>query len=244
MKLRRMLLIVLAALVSVLLVLFFFPRTGLWVMAPLNPRVTFYVPTHQKVVALSIDDGPTADITPRILEVLRRNGAHATFFILGDRIAGHEDLLERMLADGDELANHLWYDEASIGLKKAAFSSQLSRVDSLLSEHGDPRLFRPGSGWFHKAILDELAEQGYRCVLACNYPLDTKTRRVGMIVRYLLRSTFPGAILVVHDGPGRTHTPEVLSRLLPALRRRGYRIVTVSELLALNDPQRKASRVH
>jgi len=217
MSFRRMLLFFLLLAVLVLLTLFFFPRTGLWAMAHLNPRVTFYVETHEKAVALTIDDGPTSTITPGILRLLHQHGAHATFFLLGERIAGHEDLLELMLTEGDELANHLWKDEASIGLKHAVFSKQLERVDSLLSEHGDPKLFRPGSGWFHKAILDELSEQSYRCVLASHYPLDTKTRRVGLIERYLLRSVFPGAILVLHDGPGREHTLAVLARLLPAL---------------------------
>ncbi len=239
-----MLLFLLAASVLVLLVLFFFPRTGLWVMARLNPRVIFYVETHEKVVALSIDDGPTLDLTPKILDRLRKYHAHATFFLLGERIVGRQELLRRMLAEENEVANHLWKDEASIGLQHAVFSSQLAEVDSLLSVHGDPRLFRPGSGWFHKAILDELAEQGYRCVLASHYPLDTRTRRVGVIERYLLRSTFPGAILVLHDGPGRQHNLEVLDRLLPALERRGYRIVTVSELLSLDEGRRKATRVH
>jgi len=242
MSFRRMLLFFLLFTVLVLATLFFFPRTGLWVMGHLNPRVTFYVETQEKVVGLSIDDGPTSAITPGILRLLKENDAHATFFLLGERIVGHEDLLERMLSEGDELGNHLWKDEASIGLKRAVFSSQLARVDSLLSRHSDPKLFRPGSGWFHKAILDELTEQGYRCVLASNYPLDTKTHRVGLIEKYLLRSVFPGAILVLHDGPGREHTLAVLARLLPALKERGYQVLTVSELLARADKAQRHRR--
>jgi peptidoglycan/xylan/chitin deacetylase (PgdA/CDA1 family) len=215
------------------------PRPSLWLMAKLNPRVTFFAKTPEKVIALSVDDGPTDEITPGILDRLAEHDAHATFFVLGERVAGHEDLLDRMLHEGHELANHLWEDRPSIGLSSEEFATRLARVDTLLANHADPRLFRPGSGWFHRPILDELERQGYRCVLASNAPLDTKTQNVKLITDYMLRSVFPGAILVLHDGPGREHNLRVLDELLPALRKRGYRVVTVSELLALDAPPKR-----
>ncbi len=226
-----LILLFLLALIPALSLLF--PGPGLRLMTRLNPRVTFYVTTEEKVVALSVDDGPTDEITPGILDRLAEHDAHATFFLLGERVAGREYLLDRMLHEGHELANHLWEDRASVGLSDEEFASRLARVDTLLKGHADPKLFRPGSGWFHRPILDELDRQGYRCVLASHAPLDTKTQRVGTITRYMLRSVFPGAVLVVHDGPGREHTLAVLDGLLPALKERGYRVVTVSELLDL-----------
>lgn len=235
MRKRPMIYVLIGLLILILVPVFtlLVPRPSLWLMAKLNPRVIFYVKTQEKVIALSVDDGPTAEITPGILDRLAANDAHATFFILGERVAGHEALLDRMLHEGNELANHLWEDRPAVGLSEEEFATRLALVDTLLEKHADPKLFRPGSGWFKKPILDELERQGYRCVLACNYPLDTKTKKVGLISSYLLRSAFPGAIFVVHDGPGREHTLQVLDELLPALKERGYRIVTVSELLAM-----------
>ena len=97
--------------------LFWFqPRFLLRQLANRNPEVLFYARTDQKVLALTIDDAPDSTLSPLILDLLAEHQVPATFFILGGNIAGNEDIIARMKAEGHELGNHLAQDEASIML--------------------------------------------------------------------------------------------------------------------------------
>ena len=118
-----------------------------------SPEVLYSVPTHERALALTIDDGPDPDSTPRILEVLARHEASATFFLIADRISGNEALVEQIVASGHELGNHLTRDEASIDLPREEFERELLRAHGILSEFGAPRWFRPGSGWYDDEIV-------------------------------------------------------------------------------------------
>jgi peptidoglycan-N-acetylglucosamine deacetylase len=196
-----------------------------------TPDVVFYTTPLQPVVALSIDDGPSA-ATPEILAVLEEHGVRATFFVIGNQLRQYPELAERMTAVGHELGHHMMYDEPSIGLPAEAFLARFDSVDSKLRELGGSRLFRPGSGWFDDRMVEVAAARGYRTVLGSIYPFDAHLPFPGFASWYVLEHTVPGDIIVLHDGAERgLRTAEVLRRVLPELRRRGYEIVTVSELL-------------
>src|SRR5690606_13498304 len=77
-------------------------------LAKKNPEVLYFANTERKVVALTIDDGPHADVTPYILDVLKKYSAHATFFLLGENIKANGYLIEKMKSDGHEIGNHLF----------------------------------------------------------------------------------------------------------------------------------------
>lgn len=231
---------ILAAVLAVLLVagvLFFQPRAAVRLLARVNPDVLFLVDTNRKAVALTIDDAPSREVTPGILERLRRYDAHATFFIIGNRIAGREDLVRRILADGNEIGNHMLHDRPSILLSGDTFAACLAHTDSLLGDRGRTRWFRPASGWFNRAMLREIANQGNRCCLGSIFPHDNKLRKPRWIAKFIMSRVFPGAIIILHDGgPRRRYTLEVLDIILPALQARGYQVMTVSELVATANP--------
>ncbi len=196
-----------------------------------SPRCLYSVPTHEPVVALTLDDGPDAASTARILDVLREHDAHATFFLIGERVRGNEALVARMVADGHELGNHLTRDEPSIQLEPEAFEAAALETGTVLSRFGPVRWLRPGSAWYNDEMLVSIDRLGYRCALGSVYPFDPHIRSARIASAYILANIAPGAVIVLHEGGARgPRTAETLGRLLPLLHQRGFRVVTLSEL--------------
>jgi peptidoglycan/xylan/chitin deacetylase (PgdA/CDA1 family) len=200
-------------------------------LARRHPDVLFFVETREPVVALTIDDAPHPALTPAILDTLAAHGARATFFLFGNRVPGNEGIVRRLVAEGHELGNHLLTDAPSIRLPADEFERQLRQTHDLLAPFGPVRWFRPGSGWFNRRMLAQIRLQGYRCALGSAYAYDTHVRSARYVAGHVLRHVRPGAVIILHDGgESRRQTLAVLGRVLPELRRRGYRVATLSEL--------------
>lgn len=191
-----------------------------------------------KVIALTIDDAPS-EHTREILSLLEANDAHATLFVIGGQVAGREEVLREAVAAGNELGNHAMHDEAARALDPEVLEDQIGRVQGLIrqayvdagAEGGGPKhqYFRPGSGLFStdmRALVDRL---GYRLVLGGIYPHDPQVPYWWLNAWHILSMARDGGIIVCHDR--RSWTIPMLRKVLPELRRRGYRVVTISELL-------------
>lgn len=206
-----------------------------WLAKALSDRVLYSVPTEQKTVALTIDDGPDPRTTPAILDLLSSHQARATFFVITGRIPGNEPLLERMVDEGHELGNHLTSEEPSIRLGSDGFARELELADSALTEFGDIHWVRPGSGWFNQAMLKTAEQQGYRLALASIYPFDATIPSPWFASEFILWRLRPGSVILLHDHRGRgERTLTTLQRVLPELLRRGYSVVTLSELVEMD----------
>lgn len=194
------------------------------------PGVVFRVTTGERAVALTIDDAPHPDVTPGILNELRKHSARATFFVIGANAAAHPELLEAIRADGHEVANHLFTDRMSARLRNEQFVDELTRTDGLIQPCDEPKWCRPGSGVLTPRMVRLMQEHGYTPVAGTAYPVDLYTS-VKLTVLHFLRNVRPGAVLVLHDGgPNRVNSIQTVSLLLPRLREMGYRIVTLGEL--------------
>ena len=225
------LVIVLGALLILVGVFLFRPH---WIAALLarGSGVIWLAPTHERVVALTVDDGPDPLTTPEILDLLRQHDAHATFFVISGRVAANEDLAARTIEEGHELGNHLNSDDPAILLDPAEFERQLLASHAVLAQFDHVRWFRPGSGWYHAEMLSTLSRHGYRCVLGSVYPFDAQIRSVRFATSYVLWNVRPGSVIVLHDHGGRgLRTAAALATILPELKRRGFRVVTLSELM-------------
>jgi peptidoglycan/xylan/chitin deacetylase (PgdA/CDA1 family) len=197
------------------------------------PGCLYQVPTQKRLVALTIDDGPDSVSTPLILAELRRHQAAATFFLITNRLRGQEHLARTLVAEGHELGNHFTQDRPSIRLEPHAFEADLLRAHQDLSRWGRSVWARPGSGWYSQAMIEKMQRHGYRCALGSVYPLDATIPSVAWATRYILRNARAGAIVVLHDGGSRgQRTVRILAEVLPELHRRGYRVVSLSELAA------------
>lgn len=201
------------------------------------PAVLFRVTTRERVVALTIDDAPSA-FTGDILRALSEHNATATFFVIGNQVdEGGKGTLRRVVEQGSELGNHAMRDEPSRGLQSALLSGQIREVDdvirSIYEDLGVERpgkYFRPGSGFFSKGMLDAIEKLQYRLVLGGIYPHDPFVPYAWINARHILSMVRPGGIIICHDR--RSWTVPMLERVLPELRRRGYRVVSISKLLA------------
>ncbi|KAI3392818.1 hypothetical protein diail_5167 [Diaporthe ilicicola] len=191
-----------------------------------------------KVIALTIDDAPS-EYTREIVQLLKDNDARATLFVIGGQVEGREEVLREVVAAGNELGNHAMHDEAARALDLDTLEDQIDRVQGLIRQAyadagvaaGGPKhqYFRPGSGLFSTDMRAMVSRLGYRLVLGSIYPHDPQIPHWRLNAWHILSMARSGGIIVCHDR--RSWTIPMLRQVLPELRRRGYRIVTVSELL-------------
>ncbi|MBM3144367.1 MAG: peptidoglycan-N-acetylglucosamine deacetylase [Chloroflexi bacterium] len=207
-----------------------------WIFSRLrqrSPEVLYTVDTQKLLVALTIDDGPDANTTPILLDILEEHRAHATFFLISERVAGNEALVRRMIDEGHEIGNHMTEDEPSIRLSIDEFEEKLVQADEVLSAFGDVHWLRPGSGWHNDEMLAVMEKHGYHCALGSVYPYDPHVGSAWFASRYILWKIKPGDIIVLHDHQARgRRTAKALETILPELARRGYQVVTLSSLVA------------
>jgi peptidoglycan-N-acetylglucosamine deacetylase len=196
----------------------------------------------EQLLSLTFDDGPS-EWTGPILDLLRAHRAKATFFVLGVSVHGHEDVLRRVVDEGHEVANHtqMHLDPARVG-DDVLVRELRSAEETIAAVCGvAPRLVRPPYGGDPKRMARAARTIGAGPVILWSVdPADWRQPDARAIVDHVLRAARRGAIVDLHDGippnssgePSRAATVEAVRALLPVLRERGYRLVTVSELLA------------
>jgi len=205
-------------------------------IAESHPGCLYELAPREKLVALTIDDGPDAVTTPRLLRLLKEHNARATFFLISDRVTGNDSLASALVREGHEIGNHFSRNEASVRLSPTAFERSFLEADSVLRQFGPVRWVRPGSGFFNSRMLRVFQQHEYRCALGSVYAFDPQLPFSWYGASVMLRQVRSGSVIILHDGgyKGR-NTEKVLRRMLPELARRGYRVVTLSTL-ATADP--------
>lgn len=202
-----------------------------------TPNAAYRIDTNEKIIALTIDDGPHPNTTEQILEVLERHGAQATFFVLSRRLEHQPAIGHRLIDLGHELGHHMTVDEASIGLSRDEFARKFDLAHRQISPYGHRRWFRPGMGWYRPSMITHARRRGYCLVLGSLFPYDTHIPLVRFGRWFVLQNLTPGDILVLHDGPkGRgERTAALLDQLLPAMKARGYQMVSLSAAAQKTD---------
>jgi peptidoglycan/xylan/chitin deacetylase (PgdA/CDA1 family) len=185
-------------------------------------------------VAIGFDDGPALD-TPSFLSMLERTGVQATFFMIGRQITpGYRQMLLRELRDGDVLGDHTFShpDLVTAGGVRVQLQSTLERIRSLTGY--TPCVFRPPYGAYDRSVVRTARSLGLATVLWNVDPTDWAQPGTAAIVQRVLAQVRPGSIILSHDGGGpRGQTLAAYPRIVAALRRRGYRIVTIPQLLGM-----------
>jgi peptidoglycan-N-acetylglucosamine deacetylase len=208
---------------------------GARVLAPMPPVVT-RAPVDcalQPCLALTFDDGPSAAVTPQVLDVLARHHAHATFFVLGNRIAGNEALIRRMYAEGHEIGNHSWGHPDLTTLTPDQIQNQVVSAQAAISNAGVPvpTLFRPPYGAVNPVVRNRVP----MTIAMWNIdPEDWKLKDPKKITARVLSVAAPGRVVDMHD----THQPtaDSLDELVTDLQQQ-YQLVTFSELFNLAPGQ-------
>jgi peptidoglycan/xylan/chitin deacetylase (PgdA/CDA1 family) len=202
------------------------------VLARVYPDILWRVETARPRVALTFDDGPALDHTPIVLRTLARHGAHATFFMVGDRATAAPELLKAVREAGHEIGNHYYTIRSTLRASDQEFEANLVRTESILSLTSSPKLYRPPGGLIRSSQLAIVRKHGYRCVMGSAYPFDPSHPSPAYIRWLVTKNLTPGAIVILHDGiadPSRMLA--VLDDILRAGEEKGLEFVTVGELL-------------
>lgn len=218
------------AAVGVALVALFPPR---WLLAlghnPAGP--VFCFETGAPIAALTIDDGLSPQGTPAILDVLQHHDARATFFVMGETLDANPGLVQRILDEGHELANHQMSAAHAIRLSDDRMAAEFSQADRELRALAPVRWFRPAGGYASDGTIRLAREHECAVALGSVFPFDSHIPWTRFIAAYVAHRTTPGDIIVLHDGPERgQRTAEALKVALPRLAQRGVRCVTLSQL--------------
>jgi len=195
------------------------------------------VDTSEKIVALTFDDGPTAEGVDYFLQTLTPAGTTATFFLTGAELAANPGQARRLVAAGHQIANHSYRHERMWGLFADAYEADIRRTDALLRQEGGDGalLFRPPYGKKLTGLPIALARTGHRTIM---WDIeDPETSDPKAFADQILEQVRPGSIILVHAMYRRRDTARrALPLILAGLKDRGYRTVTVSDLLRLERP--------
>ncbi|RME70602.1 MAG: polysaccharide deacetylase family protein [Chloroflexi bacterium] len=203
------------------------------------------VHTSQKLIALTFDDGPHPAFTPRLLELLAQYRARATFFMVGQHVEQWPNLARQVVQAGHEAGNHTFTHSRLVGRTPWAVAGELLRCKRAIRRATgvSPRLMRPPEGKQDVIAFLTARLLGYRVVHWSASAFDWRGDPAEVVTRRVLSGVGRGAIVLMHDGvtpspgrqtvvsPDRTPTLKALPGVLGRIREKGYRFVTVSELL-------------
>ena len=207
--------------------------------APGESNITFNsVHVAGPYIAMTFDDGPSATLTPKLLDLLAAHHIKATFFVIGENVAEHPEIVERAAREGHEIANHSWSHPNFGKMSDEGVRRQLTRTDDAIKNATGvrPTLLRPPYGsitarqkrWIHN-------EFGYQIILWDVDPYDWKRPGPSVVCNRILKETRPGSIVLSHDiHPG---TIEAMPSTFDQLQAKGFKFVTVSELIRMLVPQ-------
>lgn len=210
-------------------------------------EIIWEVPTERKLISLTFDDGPNPNDTPKVLDVLKKYHAKATFFVIGEHVLRYPKLTKRIVKEGHELGNHTFSHPSFHNLSSERIHQEIEEgkkaIASVSGKNG--RLFRPPGGAYNEKIVREANKEGYKVIL-WSWDQDTKDwSRPGVdkIARNVIENASNGDIILFHDHTrGRSQTIEALQKILPKLKAKGYRFVTVSDLLAIHQQEKWLKR--
>jgi peptidoglycan/xylan/chitin deacetylase (PgdA/CDA1 family) len=190
-------------------------------------------PVQGNRIALTFDDGPNAGVTDRILDELKQRKLHATFFMIGQRVAAEPDLARRVLAEGHEIGNHTYTHPKFSEISDEEAAAEIDKMQYLVHEvlnNYDPAWFRPPYGIFRQNHFSLLERHGLRSVLGNVNTADWSQPGEDKIIGKILAETKAGSIIICHDLFAQT--ANCIGPVLDGLAERGFQPVTLSALLA------------
>jgi peptidoglycan/xylan/chitin deacetylase (PgdA/CDA1 family) len=206
--------------------------------SPAKPATYAQVRVDQPYIAMTFDDGPSAENTPRLLEMLKQRNIKATFFLIGQNAASNPDLVRRILADGHEIGNHSWTHPQLSKLSDDRVTAEITKTQDAIKDASgfSPTLLRPPYGAITPRQREWIENQfGLNVILWSVDPFDWKRPGASVITQRILSQVRPGAIILSHDI--HKQTVDAMPATLDGLLAKGYKFATVSQLIAMNKPK-------
>jgi peptidoglycan-N-acetylglucosamine deacetylase len=204
-------------------------------------QVFWEIKTKEKLVALTFDDGPHPFFTPQILDALAKYDAKATFFVIGKEAENYPAIIKRQAKEGHEIANHTYRHNFKDNFNEKVLAEELAKTSKVIEKLTGmkPTLFRPHSGYYYEKNVNTAINNGYRMIL-WSWHQDTKDWKrpgAGKITYNVVSDTKPGDIVIFHDAGGdRRQTVKAVENILKILDEKGYKFVTVSDMLRHSEP--------
>jgi len=193
------------------------------------------VHTSQRIVAITFDDGPNPLYTPQILEIFSEAKAKATFFMIGEQMKDHPEIVKQVAEGGHEIGNHTFSHPKLSQLSIDDCLTEIEQTEKLVEElvGSKPVVFRPPYLDYNQDTVSILRQKGYPMIGALNLEAqDWEQPGVEHILQKSRDVVKSGGILIFHDGYGdRSQTIEAVRMLVSELTSQNYQLVTVSELL-------------
>jgi peptidoglycan/xylan/chitin deacetylase (PgdA/CDA1 family) len=199
--------------------------------------VTFTrVPVAGKFIAITYDDGPHPQNTPRLLDILRARNIKATFYVIGRSVDLYPQIVRRTVAEGHEIGNHSYTHRLMSKLSDSEVRSEMSRTQDSVTRAAGVRIktMRPPYGGLLQRQRELVHQEfGYPTILWSVDPLDWKRPGASVITSRILEGTAAGGIVLAHDL--HAQTVDAMPATLDGLLRRGFQFVTVSQLIAMKQ---------
>ncbi|MFF7751941.1 bifunctional polysaccharide deacetylase/glycosyltransferase family 2 protein [Streptomyces sp. NPDC007971] len=205
---------------------------------------------HARTVALTFDDGPDPVWTPRILDVLRRNHVHATFFVVGTQVVAHPELVRRIVAEGHQIGIHTfthpdlsrlapWQRSLELRETQLAVAGATGKTTALLRPpYSSKNDALDDADW---AVVRQAAAAGYVTVLSTQDAEDWQRPGADRVLANATPHGHSGQIVLMHDGGGdRSQTVAALDALIPRLKAQGFRFATVGAAVGMAGPVQRA----
>ena len=204
----------------------------------LKPATYFQANVDGPYIAMTFDDGPSPETTPRLLDILKQRNIKATFFMIGQNAERNPDIVKRILADGHEIGNHSWTHPQLAKLPDDRVTEEITKTQNAIKSASGytPKLLRPPYGSITARQKEWIENQfGLSVILWSVDPFDWKRPGASVIEQRILAGARPGAIILSHDI--HKQTVDSMPATLDALAAKGYQFVTVSQLIAMNRPK-------
>ena len=201
------------------------------------------VATTEKVLALTFDDGPNPPHTQNLIQLLEKHQVKATFFLKGANVEAFPEDVQAIARAGHEIGNHSYYHKAMAAIGKTAYREELIRTNQALNKvlGYSPHLFRPPYGVQGVGLTRALAELDMVSIGLGVSGADWSSDDPQQIAAAIVDSVAPGNFILLHDGhadvadpmaqDSRAHSVAATALVITALKDRGYRFITVSEML-------------
>lgn len=187
----------------------------------------------EKVVSLTFDDGPESGTTEKVLEILKRYDAKATFFCIGKKIEPNSEVFKQIITFGHTLGNHSFRHNDNFSLLlPSRMREEIERCQAEIKKYAgyEPRFFRPPLGVTNPMLAIALRKFRFDVIGWNVRPFDTSAKDADEVSRRVISKIKPGAVVLLHDR--MPHTPKALETILDWLYANGYRVVPLEEMMS------------
>lgn len=200
---------------------------------PLFDTLVYHGSREKKLVALTFDDGPDTESTPKIIAILNHYHLKGTFFLIGQKARLYPDVVKQIVTNGHAVGNHTWDHLPLTSLDPDTIKAEVVQTDDFIASitGWHTRLVRPPYGAANPGVVALINQMGYSVV---DWSVDTRDwagTPPDRIMQFVKNQVGPGGIILFHSLPRRQNTLTVLPEVIEYLQQQGYSCVTVPELL-------------